>query len=133
MNQNVPENADMCFVCGSKNPIGLKIKFTTTEETCVGYFKANETHVGYDNTVHGGIIFSALDDVMANVLYLNNIKAHTAQCEIRYRKPLEIDHEVKLIGKVTAKKRRLITLSGQAISTSTKDIIAECEAKFMTL
>ena len=133
MSQNVPENADMCFVCGIKNPIGLKIKFEATEDTCIGYFKANETHVGYDNTVHGGIIFSALDDVMANVLYLNNIKAHTAHCEIRYRKALEIDHEVKLIGKVTAKKRRLITLSGQAISTSTNDVIAECEAKFMTI
>ena len=133
MTKNVPENADMCFVCGTKNPLGLKIEFEATEDTCVGYFKANETHVGYDNTVHGGIIFSALDDVMANVLYLNNIKAHTAQCEIRYRKALEINHEVKLVGKVTAKKRRLITLHGQAISTSTNDVIAECEAKFMTL
>ena len=41
---------------------------------------------------------------MANVLYLNNIKAHTAQCEIRYRKALEIDHEVKLIESDCKKK-----------------------------
>ena len=83
MSQNVPENADMCFVCGIKNPIGLKIKFEATEDTCIGYFKANETHVGYDNTVHGGIIFSTLDDVMANMLYLNNIMHSTN--EIRYK------------------------------------------------
>ena len=74
--------ATMCFACGPDNPIGLQIKFELNDGICRGEFTAGENHVGYENTVHGGIIFSALDDVMANVLYLQHIKAHTARCEI---------------------------------------------------
>ena len=80
----------MCFACGRDNPVGLKIHFQLDGDRCVGEFTPSSNHVGYQNTVHGGIIYAALDDVMANVLYLQNIKAHTARCEIRYRKPLEV-------------------------------------------
>ncbi len=92
------EAATMCFACGPDNPIGLRIKFELNDGICSGEFTAGENHVGYENTVHGGIIFSALDDVMANVLYLQNIKAHTARCEIRYRKALQVGQAIKLRG-----------------------------------
>jgi len=132
MNNNIPERADMCFACGPKNPIGLKIEFTIDETgQCIGFFSANKNHVGYQNTVHGGIIYTALDDVMANVLYLQNIKAHTGKCEIRYRKPLKIDQEIKLIGKIISKKNRLIALKGEARLIHSEKLIADCEAKFM--
>ena len=68
---------------------------------------------------------------MANTLYLKNIKAHTAKCEIRYRKPLEVGQEIKLIGQIISKKRRLVIISGQAITTEDNKLIADCEAKFM--
>ncbi len=132
MNNNIPERADMCFACGPKNPIGLKIEFTIDKmDQCIGFFIADENHVGYQNTIHGGIIYTALDDVMANVLYLQNIKAHTGKCEIRYRKPLEVGQKIKLIGKITSKKSRLITLKGEARLVLSNELIADCEAKFM--
>jgi len=132
MNNNTLERADMCFACGPKNPIGLKIEFTIDKmDQCIGFFIADENHVGYQNTVHGGIIYTALDDVMANVLYLQNIKAHTGKCEIRYRKPLEVGQKIKLIGKITSKKSRLITLKGEARLVLSNELIADCEAKFM--
>ena len=70
------ENATMCFACGPDNPIGLQIRFSLDENgRCSGQFCGNENHVGYANTIHGGIIYSALDDVMANCLYLNGKKS----------------------------------------------------------
>ena len=77
------EEATMCFACGPGNPIGLKIKFHLEDGKCTGTFTPGKTHVGYRNTVHGGILYSALDDVMANVLYLQDMKAHTAKGESR--------------------------------------------------
>jgi acyl-coenzyme A thioesterase PaaI-like protein len=65
------EAATMCFACGPDNPIGLRIRFQMDGGVCTGEFTPEETHVGYRNTVHGGIIYSALDDVMANVLSLS--------------------------------------------------------------
>ena len=124
------EEARMCFACGPDNPIGLKIRFALDNGVCTGTFTAGPEHVGYANTVHGGIIYSALDDVMANVLYLQNIKAHTARCEIRYRRPLEVGQSLRLRGWVAQERRRVILLNGEA-RLADDTLIADCEASFM--
>ena len=125
------ESATMCFACGPDNPIGLQIKFSLHDGICTAEFAASENHVGYENTVHGGIIFSALDDVMANVLYLQNIKAHTARCEIRYRKALKVGQQVRLRGWMENERRRLIVLKGELRLASDNSVVADCEASFM--
>ncbi len=121
----------MCFACGPDNPIGLQIKFQLTDGKCTGEFTPEEIHVGYRNTVHGGIIYSALDDVMANVLYLQDIKAHTAKCEIRYRRALEVGQTINLTGWIEQERRRLVVLKGEARTASDDVLVADCEASFM--
>ena len=126
------EDATMCFACGTDNPIGLNIRFSLADDgRCHATFTANENHVGYANTVHGGIIYAALDDVMANVLYLRNKKAHTARCEIRYRRPLEVGQAIDLTGWIETERRRLIVLRGEARLRDGGALVADCEASFM--
>ena len=127
------ERATMCFACGVDNPIGLQIRFRMENDRCLGEFTPDVNHVGYDNTVHGGIIYAALDDVMANVLYLRAIKAHTARCEIRYRRPLEVGQAIRLAGWIDRERRRLVTLKGEARRAIDDELVAECEASFMTV
>ena len=125
------EAATMCFACGPDNPIGLRISFSLNDGLVTAKFTANENHVGYENTVHGGIVYSALDDVMANVLYLQNIKAHTAKCEIRYRQALEVGKQVLLKGWIENERRRLVVLKGEMRLASDDSVIADAEASFM--
>lgn len=125
------ESATMCFACGPDNPIGLKINFSLNDGIVTAQFTANENHVGYENTVHGGIIYSALDDVMANVLYLQDIKAHTAKCEIRYRQALEVGKQALLKGWIENERRRLVVLKGEMRLASDDSVIADAEASFM--
>lgn len=125
------EAAEMCFACGKANPIGLKIEFTVDGDTCTGEFTGTENHVGWNDTIHGGIVFSALDDVTANVLYHQGRKAHTAKCEIRYRKPLKVGETVMLKGWIEKEKGRLIILKGEARRISDGVVVADCEASFM--
>lgn len=127
----VIEDAPMCFACGQENPIGLRIRFTLNDGRVTATFTPNENHVGYENTVHGGIIYSALDDVMANVLYLQDIKAHTARCEIRYRRPLAVGETIALNGWIESERRRLVVLKGEARLASDDTLIADAEASFM--
>lgn len=126
------ERATMCFACGVDNPVGLQIRFRMENDRCIGTFTPNVNHVGYDDTVHGGIIYAALDDVMANVLYLQAIKAHTARCEIRYRRPLAVGQTIRLAGWIDQQRRRLVTLKGEARRAVDDELVAECEASFMT-
>ncbi len=125
------EEANMCFACGPDNPIGLQIKFHLHGERCTGSFSAGENHVGFNDTVHGGIIYSALDDVMANLLYLQAIKAHTARCEIRYRKALRVGQKIQLSSWIESERKRLVVLKSEARLDEGGDLIADCTASFM--
>lgn len=130
---NEIEAATMCFACGKDNPIGLQIEFDFDGETCTAEFTPDQNHVGWQNTVHGGIIYSALDDVTANVLYKQGRKAHTARCEIRYRQALFVGETVNLRGWVDREKGRLVILRGEARRAADNAIVADCEASFMLM
>ena len=130
---NEIEAATMCFACGKDNPIGLKIDFDFDGEICTAAFTPDQNHVGWQNTVHGGIIYSALDDVTANVLYKQGRKAHTARCEIRYRQALFVGETVNLRGWVDREKGRLVILRGEARRSADNAIVADCEASFMLM
>jgi len=133
-NEALIEAANQCFACGVDNPIGLHIAFSLDETgRCIGLFTPDANHVGYQNTVHGGIIYTALDDVMANVLYLQNRKAHTARCEIRYRQPLEVGEQIQLQGWIEDERRRRVRVRGEARRLSDRALIAECDASFMLI
>ena len=122
----------MCFACGPDNPIGLKIKFTVdADDVCSAEFTPNDNHLSWENTVHGGIIYSALDDVVGNIPYARGQIAHTARCEIRYREPLREGQTVALRGWIEKEKGRLMVLRGEARRISDNQLIAECTASFL--
>jgi acyl-coenzyme A thioesterase PaaI-like protein len=125
------EAATMCFACGKDNPIGLQITFLVEGNECNAEFTPNENHVGWEDTVHGGIIYSALDDVTANVLYQQKRKAHTARCEIRYRRAARVGETLLLKGWIEKEKGRLVLLKGEARRKLDDVVVADCEAKFM--
>lgn len=126
------ERATMCFACGPDNPIGLGIVFTLdASEICTAEFTPNENHVGWSDTVHGGIVYAALDDVTANVLYRRGRKAHTARCEIRYRQPSKVGETLCLKGWIEKEKGRLVLLRGEARRKDDNELVADCEARFM--
>ena len=121
----------MCFACGKDNPIGLQIDFQWDGETCTAEFTPTSNHVGWEDTVHGGIIYSALDDVTANVLYRQGRKAHTARCEIRYREPLRVGETIALRGRIEKERGRLVVLKGEAVRVGDNTLVAVCDATFM--
>ena len=128
---NEIEAATMCFACGPDNPIGLKIDFHVDGDVCTAEFTPNKNHVGFQDTVHGGILYTALDDVTANVLYQQGRKAHTARCEVRYRQKAVVGDTLKLKGWIDSERRRLIMLKGEIRRASDDSLVADCEASFM--
>jgi acyl-coenzyme A thioesterase PaaI-like protein len=127
----VRPDANNCFVCGPDNPIGLRIVFAIDGQRCRGEFTPQPNHCGFDGMTHGGIIYSALDDVMANWLFLQGARAYTAKCEIRYREPLAVEATVELTCEMKRRKGRLVVLGSAAIRKSDQTVVAEAEASFM--
>lgn len=128
---SLESNANNCFVCGPANPIGLQLTFEIDDDICRSSFTPGENHCGYDGVTHGGIIFSALDDVMANWLFLQGLQAFTARCEVRYRDALPIGTPVRLEGHCIKQKGRLTQMKGMLIREDNDQVVAESEASFM--
>lgn len=127
------QRARGCFVCGPDNPIGLHLDFRLENGTCVSKFTPGQDHVGYPGVVHGGMIYSALDDAMANWLYLRGARAYTARCEIRYRRPVAVGETLRLVGRPTARKRNLVTMEGTATRETDGEVVAVATGKFVVL
>jgi len=53
-----------CFVCGEANPAGLKLQFETDGRMVQTRFVPRPEHVGFRQTVHGGLTATLLDEIM---------------------------------------------------------------------
>lgn len=124
-------SANRCFVCGPSNPIGLQIRFRLDGEVCRAEFTPDAVHAGYDGVTHGGILFSLLDDVMANIIFLRGERCFTAKAEVRYRQPLPVGTAVRLEGRQQRRKGRLALLEGKVIRADTDEVVAEASGHFM--
>lgn len=125
------DDARYCFVCGPDNPIGLKVAFRVEGKHCSGEFRSRPEHVGFDGVTHGGIVFSLLDDAMANWFYLQGARGYTAKAEIRYRAPMPIGATAAIDCELLKRKGRLVQLAARARDRDDDTLFAECEASFM--
>ena len=124
-------SANRCFVCGPGNAEGLNVRFRLDGEVCRAEFTPGDVHVGYDGVTHGGILFSLLDDVMANVVFLSGERCFTAKAEVRYRQPLPTGTPVRLEGRQVRRKGRLAILEGRILRRDDDSVVAEATASFM--
>ncbi|MCP5180770.1 MAG: PaaI family thioesterase [Pseudomonadales bacterium] len=124
-------NAHHCFVCGARNPIGLHVHFRLEDGVCLAEFTPRDEHMGYPGVTHGGIVFSLLDDVMANWWFLQGVNCFTAKADIRYRQQLPIGTPIRLEGRCQKRKGRLAIMEGRVVRASDGDVFAEATGHFM--
>ena len=124
-------DADHCFVCGDANPQGLKVRFRLDGDVCRGEFTPRLEHSGYDGITHGGILFSLLDDVMANWMFLQGLRCYTAKCEIRFSEALPIGSRVLLESRVVRQKQNLVVMEASAVHAENGATLASCQASFI--
>jgi uncharacterized protein (TIGR00369 family) len=122
-----------CFVCGPDNPDGMQIKFRLDEGLCKAEYTPTASQCGYDGVTHGGILFSLLDDVMANWLFLQGERAFTGSCEIRFRKPAATGAKINLEGEQVARRGRKVMMIGRAINPDDGSVLAETKATFIVV
>ena len=128
---NLRTESSGCFVCGPDNPIGLKVVFDIEDGKCIGEFVPKKEHAGFRNITHGGILFSLLDDVMANFLWLQGEQCFTARADIRYRDQLEVGQLVRLISWCEKRTGRLAQMRGEIVRLSDQVTVAEANGMFM--
>ncbi len=119
-----------CFVCGPKNPIGLKLKFSFNGKTIKTEFIPKKEHQGYLNIVHGGIISTLLDEAMVKLALAMDMPAVTAQMEIRLRKPLKVGKKIIVEAGILYNTKKLLETYAKAFTVDNM-LIADAKGKLV--
>lgn len=122
-----------CFGCGSQNPVGLHLQFyrLPNDEGAWAEWIPTRDYEGYNGMIHGGIICTLLDEIMAWSLYARRTWAVTARMQTAFRRPVVIGEPVRLVGRVTRDRGRALEIHGEIRRTSDDELLAEADAIFM--
>jgi uncharacterized protein (TIGR00369 family) len=121
---------DGCFACGKSNPFGLQLEFDMEGEEYVTYFTPEKRHQGYIGIVHGGIVSTVLDEVMARYVHILGENAVTGEMTVRFRRPALVGHKLRFAGRIEDAKSRLLTCSARATDED-GTLIAEATGKMV--
>jgi uncharacterized protein (TIGR00369 family) len=123
---------EMCFACGQKNPIGLKLKFTWDGKVARAEFTPNEFHQGWVGVVHGGIIACLLDEAMSYAAMFGGANSLTARMQTRFRRPLQIEEPLTITASLTKKTRRLVEAKAE-LALRDGTVVADSTATMFVL
>ncbi|MEW6409393.1 MAG: PaaI family thioesterase [Nitrospirota bacterium] len=121
-----------CFVCGKKNPIGLRLDFYLDKDakSMTTEFTPSKIHQGYKDIVHGGLISTVLDEIMVKLVIGLGMIAVTASMEIRLRKPLVVGERITVSARLLSKSKRLIEAEAKAVKDN-GSVVAEARGKLI--
>jgi len=130
--QNV---SSMCLVCGRDNPSSLKARFYEIEGgELLGVFAPLEIHQSYPGRVHGGAITAMLDETIGRAVNVDDPDAWgvTAELTVRFRKPVPLGEEVRVVARITRDSRRLFEGSGELLLAD-GTVAAEATGRYMKM
>lgn len=123
----------MCFVCGPKNPIGLKLDFTLKDGgTLETRFTPQKVHQGFADVVHGGILATVLDEVMVNLQHKLGRRAVTARMEVTLKRPARVGQELVFTAQLVKETRRTLEACARA-RTVDGTVVAEARGTLIKL
>ena len=123
-----------CFICGIENKVGLKLDFYYKGHKAYANWIADKNYEGFEETIHGGIIASLIDEAVAKIIIENGFLAVTVELNVKYLKPLKVGTEIVISGEIIDHRRKLI--NGKAIIYNKNDnnlIYATGNAKYYVI
>jgi len=95
-----------CFVCGDSNPGGLKLRFEVHEGQVRTNFQPGREHVGFRDTVHGGLIATLLDECMVWACAVATRRfAYCGELNVRFLNPLRPGELARVTADLVANRR----------------------------
>jgi acyl-coenzyme A thioesterase PaaI-like protein len=129
-------NSRMCYVCGLKNPIGLKAHFYELENGEVaGQFCFGEEYQGYPDRLHGCIAAGLLDEAIGRAIrtkYSEEIMGQTAELHLRYHAAIPLNQELRIVARVTRDIRRIYEGSAE-LKLPDGTVAVEASGKYFSL
>jgi beta-phosphoglucomutase family hydrolase len=130
---NAEYTARLCFACSPENPIGLKLKPVHDGEKVTAEFTAGKFHQGWNDVVHGGILYTLLDEVNAYAMLCHGVEfGVTAKSEIRFKQVAPINEPLQASAWVIKLTKRLMETKG-VLTLKDNTVIADGDFLFYVL
>jgi len=122
----------VCFVCGEKNPIGLKLCIRTDPERGESSAKVviPEHFQGWAKIAHGGLVATVLDEAMIYAAGAKGIKSVTGEITVRFNKPVSTGVPYELKGRLLQDRGRIV-LAESELRDGQGVVVAQASGKLV--
>ena len=123
-----------CFVCGEANPFGLRLRFATDGRVAHTRFRPRAEHIGFRQTIHGGILSTVLDEIMVWACAVGTGRfAYCAELTVRFSRPTPPEEELFVTAELVSNHRdRLYEAKGE-VKNAAGAVIASATGKYVPL
>lgn len=125
----------MCLICGMENAFGLKTSFYELESgELVAICKTTDEHQSYPGRLHGGITGALLDETIGRAIMIKykEIWGVTIELNVSYKKPIPLNAELKIVGRITKDTSRIFEGTGELILPN-GDIAATAHGRYIKM
>jgi acyl-coenzyme A thioesterase PaaI-like protein len=124
-----------CFVCGQDNPRGLKISVTYPEAGMAAETELSlpREFQGWAGVIHGGILATLLDEMMAHAVWHFAGPGLTLGLEVRFHAPLKPGEAIRVRGVLHTKAGSRRLAEGEVIRLADGARIASGKSRFLLL
>jgi acyl-coenzyme A thioesterase PaaI-like protein len=107
-----------CFACGTLNAGGLGLALHVEPGRSWTELAIDRRFEGWEGIVHGGILCTILDEVMAWALVGEDNWGVTARMAVEFRRPVEVGAAIRAEGWITRSRRRIVDAAGRIVDAS---------------
>ena len=124
-----------CFVCGQDNPQGLKIAVTYDAGAMAAETELSlpREYQGWSAVIHGGILATLLDEMMAHAVWHFAGPGLTLSMEVRFHNPLKPGEAIRVRGVLNTPNGKRRQAAGEIIRLADGKKIASGQSRFLLL
>jgi acyl-coenzyme A thioesterase PaaI-like protein len=107
-----------CFACGTLNAGGLGLVLHVEPGRSWADVTLDRRFEGWERVIHGGILSTILDEVMAWALVGEDNWGVTARIAVDFRRPVEVGQPIHAEGWITRSRRRVVDTAGNIVDVA---------------
>ncbi len=130
-----PLSDNYCFVCGKDNPQGfqIQVRYSEAELAAETELSIPREYQGWADVIHGGILATLLDELMAHAVWHFAGPGLTLGMEIRFHKPLKPGELIRVRGVMHTPNGSRRLAAGEIIRIADGQRIASGTSRFLLL
>jgi uncharacterized protein (TIGR00369 family) len=123
-----------CFACGKENAHGLKLQFNYSPDKgkVETTFIPDSKYQGWKDMVHGGIIVTLLDEVMAKAALINGYIVLTGEITVKFKNPAKVNEPLSCEAEIESVKKKIIYARGVVYKKNGEVVAMATSKMFIT-